>query len=89
MAKMTLRRIYNSSPMCKEDHNNHSQQRGKTQPVLGNEITKKTYTDHIGEEITVSQPVGEREKQCKTHNQPVGSGYDHIIRKSAGEETTG
>ena len=74
------------SPSCKEDHNNHNQQRGKTQPVLGNKITKKTYTDRAGEEITVSQPVGEREQQCRTHNRPVSTGYGHTIHQSVEEK---
>ena len=52
-------------------------------------IHQKTYTDHAGEEITVSQPVGEREQQCRTHNQPVRSGYDHIIHKFVGEKLRG
>ena len=73
------------SPACKEDHNTHNQQRGKTQPVQGIEITKKTYTDRVGEEITVSRPVGEREQQCRTHNRPASTGYGHTIHQSVEE----
>ena len=32
---------------------------GKQQSVLDHEVTEKTYTDHTGEENTVSQPVHE------------------------------
>ena len=67
MAKMTLKRIYNSpqnvrkttttttnsvgkisNPKCISEHS--SQQMWGTQPILGNEITKKTYIDHVEEE---------------------------------------
>ena len=51
----------------------------------GNKIIKKTYTNRFGEEITVSQPVGEREQQCRTHNRPVSEGYGHTVHKSVEE----
>ena len=72
-----------SNPKCISEHS--SQQTWGTQPVLGNEITKKTCTDHAGGEITVSQPVGEREQQCRTQNRPVSTGYGHTIHQSAEE----